>query len=161
MFYRVRQFVWGLTAKITEDDRRFIETYLNYDETELFSMLPRHEQVHALKVARQILSESLEGEYYDIYLIKAGLLHDIGKIYCRYGVVKKSILVLMDKFFPKVLKKLQRLKCVEVYYNHAEIAVTYLEDEDNYLKYLIRNHHNYEIQNDAKLKLLHRIDSQN
>lgn len=197
MNYRVKQFIWGLTAKLSKDDRAFVNRYLDEYESMLFFKLPRNEQVHSIKVATAVIEESrryekwnkvkdnsqhktIEGmqqeaeahkqlksaennlqEEIDIYLIKAAFLHDIGKINSGLNIVTKSILVIMDKLSPKLLTKLTRIKFVNTYYNHPEIAIGYLPEANDKVKYYIRNHHNYALNNDEKLKIIQKSDSKN
>lgn len=159
MFYRIKQFFWGITSKVDKKDKSFIEVYLNENERELFYSLPSYEQAHSLRVTREVLRKSLEDEVYDILLIKAALLHDIGKINSGLNLITKSIFVILDKFFPKFLKKFSSIYAVKAYYYHPEIAATILQDEEDYVRYLVKNHHNYSIKDDEKLSILQRADT--
>lgn len=161
MLYRIKQFFSGVTAKIDSNDRAFVEAYLNETEINLFYSLPIYEQAHSIRVAREVLRESLENQMYDILLVKAALLHDIGKLGSGLNLITKSILVLLEKAFPNLLRRFSGINMINAYYHHAEIAVTILNDEDDYIRYLIKNHHNYSIKNDKKLLILQRADSNN
>jgi hypothetical protein len=157
----VKQFIEGVRARLTPQDIYFIDKYLDDKEKGLFYSIPRYEQVHSLRVAREVLEESLKNDIYDIYLIKAALLHDIGKISGGLNLITKSIMVLLDNFAPCMLRKLKRTKSVNTYYNHPEIAATFLGEENEYLLFLIKNHHNYKISSDEKLKILQKADCNN
>lgn len=159
MFYRIKQFLWAATAKLKDEDKKFATEYLNDYEESLFFSLPVFEQVHSVKVAQGVLEECLKRDAYDVLLIKAALLHDIGKINTSLNIFTISILVIMDRIFPKGMKKLIFIKSINAYYNHPEIALKYLENTDEYIAFLIRNHHNYEIVWDEKLRILQKIDS--
>jgi predicted HD phosphohydrolase len=159
VFYRVKQFIWGITARLSKDEISFINSYLNEKEKSLFFSLPVYEQVHSVKVAKRVLKECENKELQDKMLIKASLLHDIGKINSGLNLITKSILVLSDKMMPKLTRKFKRISFVDAYYNHPEIAMDYLSKEDNYIKYLIKNHHNTLIH-DEKLKILQDADSE-
>ena len=171
MNYRVRQFFWGLMAKLSKEDVALVNRYLDEQESKLFFKLPRNEQVHSIKVAKEVIQESKKfqrnnsedkkHENIDMCLIKAAFLHDIGKINSGLNIITKSILVIMDKISPKLLMKLTRIRFVNTYYNHPEIAIGYLPEADDKVKYYIRNHHNYALNSDEKLKIIQKSDSKN
>lgn len=161
MIYRVKQFFWGLTARVPKEDISLVNNYLNEKERKLFFKLPGNEQVHSIKVAREVIYESSKLEVKDISLVKAAFLHDIGKIDSGLNIFNKSVIVILNKLAPKLLLKLIKLKAVNTYYNHPEIAMGLLESEDEKLKYYILNHHNYDIQGDKKLKIIQEADSKN
>lgn len=158
MIYRIKQFIWGITARINEDDKMLIDIYLDEHEKKMFYSLPTYEQAHSIRVAREVIRESKERGLYDIIVIKAALLHDIGKINTGLNIVTKSIMVIMDKLFPKFIKRLTFLDIVYAYYNHPEMALKYLNKHNEYIKYLIKNHHNYHINEDEKLVILQKAD---
>ncbi|GFR36594.1 HD domain-containing protein [Thermobrachium celere] len=155
--YRIRQFFWALFSKLTDDDKKFVNAYLSENERVLFNRLKESEKVHSVKVAKEVLERSLELDLYDINLIKAALLHDIGKVDSGLNVINKSIITIFNKLFPNFLKRFYNIRPIYAYYNHPEIALTYLNNCDNYIKFLIKNHHNYGI-NDKKLKILQEVD---
>ncbi|SKB00133.1 HD domain-containing protein [Caloramator quimbayensis] len=161
MFYRFRQFITAAFAKLTKEDINFINKYLNSYEVELFKRLPKYCKVHSVRVARDALEESLKKNLYDTYLIKACLLHDIGKINCGFNMFTNSIIVIIEKLLPSLLQRRKNIKIVNAYYNHPEIALSYIENEDSYVKYLILNHHNYSLKEDEKLIILQRCDCKN
>lgn len=160
MFYRIKQFLMGITAKTTIEDINFVKSYLNDKERELFFKLQIHEQVHSIKVARDVINISVKNNLYDIIIIKAALLHDIGKINSSLNIINKSIIILMDKFIPKITKKLMIIKPIYAYYNHPYIGSKYLYFENEDIQYLVKNHHNYYL-NDEKLKILQEADCRN
>lgn len=161
MLYRVRQFIWAATAKLTRDDLIFINGYLNEYEKKIFTSLPTSIQNHSIKVAREVLEECLKRDLYDMQLIKASLLHDIGQVNRGLNCITKSFMVIADKLFPRTSRKCSRIGFVKAYYEHAEMALDVLYIEPEYIKFLIRNHHNYNIQNDEKLRILQEADSRN
>lgn len=162
MLYRLKQFYWGLTSRIKKSDKEFIEIYLNSQELDLFSLLNKNEQLHSIRTARDVkkLIKDKEDEY---RLVRAALLHDIGKIEVSLTIIDKSFLVLLHRFTKGKLKKFIGIKKVDVYYNHPEkgynILKNYLDDER--VLYLVRNHHNKEIVNDEELEILKKCDSKN
>ena len=159
MIYRIKQFFWGFVEKLNDDDRLLIYKYLCAYEVKLFYMLPRNEQVHSIKVAKRVIFESKNRGINDSCLVKAAFLHDIGKIDSGLNVINKSILVILNKFMPSILVKLIKLKAVNAYYNHPEIALTYLKNENEEIKYYILNHHNYNLKQDEKLRIIQSADS--
>lgn len=161
MLYRAKQFFHGITAKITSEDISFIDNFLDIEEKELFFMLPGYEQAHSIRVARSVLEESVKKNVYDDMLIKAALLHDIGKINSGLNLITKSFMVILNKLCPKYLHKLKGIKFVNAYYNHPEIALGYLINEKEEVKFLVRNHHNYNIKGDEALEILQIADSEN
>ncbi len=161
LFYRVRQFIWAVTARLTGDDLIFIGSYLNDEEKKIFASLPISIQTHSVKVAREALEECQKQNLYDIQLIKAALLHDVGQAHTGLNPFTKSIMVLGSRLFPKFLRKLSKIRFVRAYYEHGEMALEILQAEPEYIKFLVRNHHNYNIQGDEKLKILQTVDSRN
>jgi hypothetical protein len=161
MLYRVKQFIWAATARLSINDITFINSYLNDYEKKIFSSLPTSIQNHSIKVSREVLEECLKWDLYDILLIKAALLHDIGQANRGLNCVTKSIIVIADKLFPSISRKCNKIGFVKAYYEHAEMALDVLYMEPEYIKFLIKNHHNYNIENDEKLKILQKADSRN
>lgn len=161
MLYRVKQFIWATTARLNREDLAFMASYLNDYEKDIFLSLPISTQVHSIKVAREVLEECLVKDLYDIQLIKAALLHDIGQANRGLNFITKSIMVIADWLLPKTARKCSRIGFVKAYYEHGEIALDALQMESEYVKFLVRNHHNYQINNDEKLKILQAADSRN
>lgn len=176
MFNRISQFFKALNATISFYDIEFINKNLSLKEKKIFFKLAKSEQKHSLNVAYSINQYILNSKLnYDItLLIKAALLHDIGKIYSSANVIEKSIIVILDKFTKGKLKKFNKYKKVDVYYNHADIAYNilcenYAEEKVGYLEkkfiesllYLVRNHHNDEINDNQDLNLLKYYDNKN
>lgn len=152
--YRVKQFFKAISAKITAEDLNLINEYLNENEIQLFNRLPVYDKKHCINVARDIIKEVDENEFNknnkDIthnMLIKAALLHDIGKLYRTLNPIDKSILVLLDKATKGNLKNYKTIKKIHVYYNHGEEGYKLLKDKNYNNKFLevIKNHHNKEI----------------
>lgn len=161
MLYRVKQFFWGITADISVDDVKLIGEYLDEYERKIFLKLPKYEQAHSIKVGKRVIEENHEHGLNDISLIKAAFLHDIGKINGGLNLITKSIMVLGERFAPNIIRRCIRLKMVNTYFNHPELAITYLKTEDERLKYLILNHHKPVFYNDKGLKILQDADSDN
>ena len=159
MIYRLKQFIWAVFSKPDDEDIKFVYKYLDKREREYFFKLKPFQQKHSIKVAKNVLDECLKRNLYDIILIKASLLHDIGKIQGRYNFFTNSIIVLAQKTMPHLFEKFSNKKLIYIYINHPEIGASYLKGDNDYLVYLIRNHHNYSIKGDEKLSLLQLSDS--
>jgi len=162
--YRVKQFYWSLTAKISVDDEELIDRYLDIEEKKLLEKLSIYEQKHSVNVAREVLKRSKEEGISNESLVKAALLHDVGKGLKKLNPIEKSIIVIFDSITKGKLKRLDRVKKIDIYYSHAEKGYNLLKVTGKYderFLYLIRNHHNMDIINDKELDLLKKCDSNN
>ncbi|HEU5100509.1 MAG TPA: hypothetical protein VFU22_15880 [Roseiflexaceae bacterium] len=74
--YRLGQLRAALTARLTPEDRAVAAAALSPNELRLFECMPRRDQRHCLDVFRLLQ----RGGYQDPLLLRAALLHDIGKI---------------------------------------------------------------------------------
>ncbi|SET16105.1 HDIG domain-containing protein [Natronincola peptidivorans] len=157
MLYRVKQFFQGLTAKIYDKDIAFIKEYLSPQEQELFFQLRKSEQRHSLNVAYGCYSEAPE----NTSLIKAALLHDIGKIGSNLTLINKSFVViaknlnLKENMTPAFLNK-------ALYYknHHGELGYEMLLKlglEEKILL-LVKNHHNTDFHTMEEMKILQYYD---
>ena len=201
---RVRQFIMNLTDRINENDYKYVESKLNKEEYELFKTISKSEQKHSVRVAKEIENVINEikkenqfekgytltnGEILDreiIFsakedlikneemLVKAGLLHDIGKSRQRINIIDKSIIVILNKLTSGKLRNIN-LKKIQCYYNHSEYSYEILKglskniDEvsdkninekliNNDFLEIVRNHHNENygeniVRNDKKYYL--------
>lgn len=161
--YRVKQFYWSITSKVNIEDERLIDGYLNEQEKYLFQKLTEYEKIHAIKVAKDV--EKLynkDGENKGM-LMKAALMHDIGKTVHRLTPISKSLMVILDSVSKGKIKKYHNIKQINVYYNHADIGYNILKKygyEERFL-YLIKNHHSDNIIGDEELNILKMCDSRN
>lgn len=160
MIVRIKQFLRGLLGRINEEDKRFIDNYLDDYEKNLFDKMTRYEKLHTLAVSKKI-----NRLYNNERLTKAGLLHDIGKIECAVNIVEKSIIVICDKFFRDTMKEM-KLKKLKVHYNHGEIGYSLLKKrEDRYSEEflsIIRYHHDKSFRglNQEEVKMLREVDEE-
>lgn len=167
MFKRIKQFYINLTDKMTEDDYIYVESKLTKKEYILFTKLLKSEQKHSVRVAKDIdrkfknneISSSTILNNKDI-LIKASLLHDIGKIKKKVNIIDKSIIVILNKLTRGSLKKLNNKK-VQCYYNHPEYSYDILKDviKNNVFLNIVRNHHKN--TNDELILFFQEIDDNN
>lgn len=162
--YRIKQFYWSITAKIDSNDIEIINKYLNKKEQDLFSKLSEYEQKHCVNVTRDVIKFCDKNKIDSSDLIRAALLHDIGKIYNKLNPIEKSLVVMIDNVSKGKLKKFKRLQKVDVYYNHAEKGYKLLKSFGDYNErflYLIKNHHNDYLFGDKELDILKKCDSMN
>lgn len=162
--YRIKQFYWSITSRIDLEDEELINKYLNTQEKKLLGSLSVYEQKHSVNVAKDVIKEYKNNNIKSDTLIKAALLHDIGKAYKKLNPFEKSIVVILNNLSKEKLRKYNNIKRVYVYYNHADIGYNILKDIKGYderFLYLIKNHHNDFIIGDKELELLKACDSKN
>lgn len=167
-FYRIKQFFWSLSFKLNLNELKYITERLNIEEAKLFKKLAIGEQKHSIRVAitvENICSEHIKTGNSSINkerLVKAALLHDIGKLYKHLNVIDKSVLVILNKITKGKLREYDNFKKIDIYYKHAEKGAQLLEelnyDED--IIFLVRNHHSM-IDGNIELDILKHSDSIN
>lgn len=153
MIQRIKQFTKGLTAKVSEEERQWVQGYLSPKEYQLFLKLRRDEQRHCIDVARHFTEKGM---------IRLGLLHDIGKLCYPLNLIQKSIMVIGDKLTHHKLKHLKYFKMVKGYYGHPKFGVDLLKKigvEDAIFLERVKNHHNDKTR-DKVLKQFQKIDEQ-
>lgn len=94
---RLRQGVRAVFAFTQTPDYAAMERYLTPDQQALFQRLNRGEQLHSLRVLRDVLAQEPETPH-DLAL--AALLHDTGKTRYPMAVWQKTVAVLTRKFAP-------------------------------------------------------------
>ncbi|MHC1746981.1 MAG: HD domain-containing protein [Cellulosilyticaceae bacterium] len=149
MIYRIKQFFWTITAKLSAEEKNFIQQYLFQEEQALFNKLKVYEQKHCITVAKGLEAyyankENCRNEE-KCEMIRVGLLHDIGKIKYPIGPVRKSIMVLLNHFTKGTAKRWHRLKMVKCYYNHPQIGYEMLKECHQYTEQflmLVKEHQN-------------------
>jgi putative nucleotidyltransferase with HDIG domain len=167
-FYRVKQFFWSLSIKLNLNELKYIDERLKVEEAEVFKKLAIGEQKHSIRVAimvENICKEHIQRGNCSINkdrLVKAALLHDIGKIYKHLNVIDKSVLVILNKMTKGKLREYNNIKKIDIYYNHAEKGAQLLEklNYDEAIIFLVRNHHSM-IDGNIELDILKYSDSIN
>lgn len=156
MLYRVRQFYKALFAKMTPSDQAFYKQYLTAKEITLFEQLKVYDQKHSVLVAKYLAQLTPE----DPYMIKAGLLHDIGKQVYPLNPVEKGLMVILHKLSKGKIQGFKALKMVKGYYEHPLLGYQLLEacgEYDAHFLMLVRDHHQKQIT-DEQLKRLKQAD---
>lgn len=163
--YRIKQFIWAITAPFKKVDKNIVNRYLNKEELYLFEKLQASEQQHSIRVCKDALRESIHWSNINkSKLAKIALLHDIGKIEKRLSVIDKSIIVIFDKVTNGSLKKYTSLKKIDVYYNHAKKSSNLLKNiniNDDELLEAIEKHHCKEQSNNCYLEIIKKCDDNN
>ena len=102
MIKRIRQFWRAIKAKLTVEDEVFIDKYLNDEEQKLFFAMQVYDQRHVLNVAHTAKKIIEQNQYENIdynLLIRACLLHDVGRTAKDICLMDKVTSVLLGKIF--------------------------------------------------------------
>ena len=155
---RVRQVYMNLTDRMSIKDYKYVESILSDKELHLFKKILKSEQKHSVRLAKNMETalkvDCEKKDYFNKYrdiLIKAALLHDVGKATARINVFEKCILVLLNKITKGKLRNIKNKK-VDCYYNHASYSYDFLKGivDDELVLDIIKNHH-CETENDLIL----------
>lgn len=99
MIYRVKQLWWAVTAQPVAD--KVVGEWLNQDERLLFHRYSANDQQHALRVVRHLQQISATHPS----LIKAALMHDVGKTQVSLTVWDRCFIVIASLLLPKQAEK--------------------------------------------------------
>lgn len=163
--YRIKQFIWAITAYFKPIDKNLIKKYLNENEQILFDKLRLEDKHHCIRVCNDAIKKTEVNKYSidEEKLAKIALLHDIGKSYKGLNIIDKSVLVILDKFTKGNLKKYDNNK-INTYYNHPKESVNLLKNTCIYDKEFleaVEKHHYKEISSNIYLKIIKECDDQN
>ena len=100
LVYRVRQFWHALFARPTPEDLALARSALSAPQMRLFEQLQPSEQVHSLRIYRQLL---VHGETQPDLLV-AALLHDVGKSRFPLHPWDRALIVLARAVIPERVK---------------------------------------------------------
>ncbi len=126
MPYRIKQFIWNITAKTDENDYNWAVSYLSDKEKVVFDKLSPGEQNHSIRVAR-LMEEEMKNVANNKIYVKLGLLHDIGKTKYKLNVFKKVCMLFVHKLSRGKAKKYDSIKMIKGYYTHGQIGRNMLE----------------------------------
>ena len=128
---RVRQFVRAVFARLTVEDRAYIEKHLSADGQSLFFDMNVAYTAEAMAEEKKLLLDKK-------LLIRCALLHDVGRRKGDMGIFGKVFAVLMQGFFPAFSRKWARegqkslldypRHALYVYYYHPEIGAELLKN---------------------------------
>jgi hypothetical protein len=131
--YRVRQFIQGLQAHVTDAERRQVAAILPAAARPIFARMPLDAQRHSLNVLHALQAAGTV----DHDLAVAALLHDAGKVApngIRLGLWARGPLVLAETLFPALVHRIaepvpsHRLRyAVYVHTQHAYLGARQAE----------------------------------
>lgn len=175
MIQRVRQFFRAIFATMREADHALVRQSLSKAEQELFYAMHVADQVHARNVARTALALAEENPcgVDRTLLLRAALLHDVGRRTGDLDVWGKVFAVLAMKFFPRLVLRLMRVEAGSIFYplgralfvshHHASIGAARLRAIGLFREAaIVERHHLPPAAEDApELLLLRMADEQN
>lgn len=142
MIGRVRQFYRALTARLTADDIERVKKLLPAAAQPLFFAMHRADQYHAFRVAHTAkelaakLPDREQAKLNHALLIRACLLHDVGRKKGDLDIAGKVWAVVLTKLLPALSHRLADSKRggaleyithgLYVYYHHPEIGAARL-----------------------------------
>ena len=169
MMKRIRQFFHAVFAKVSAEDKLFLNQNLDKSQQALFFGMSVPDQCHALRTARTAIALA---EKLDLPLLtRCALLHDVGRRDGEFGIFWKCFAVLFADLFPSqaqaygegahgdgVLHRKMR-----VYYHHAEIGADMLLREGFAAEAeIVRRHHKAPAEDDPpELRILRMADEMN
>jgi hypothetical protein len=102
--YRVGQFLRALTARVPGGEVEQAMRVLTPEAQGLFRRQATQDQRHALAVYRTLY----QAGHTDPELLAAALLHDVGKAAAQLPAWQRAIIVLLDRFAPRLLARLSQ-----------------------------------------------------
>lgn len=142
--YRVRQFLGALRAELGLWRPPDLSAHLSEGELSLFQRMSRADQRHAVAVWQALRAA---GER-DPWLLRAALLHDVGKAESGLGLWHRVAFVLLSALWPGLLARLAKggggwREGFRVLQHHAERGAQLACDAgaSPLVVALIRNHH--------------------
>jgi hypothetical protein len=140
---RFRQFLAAVRARVSGDEMTVLERHLDPSQRDLFRQMSPIDQRHCLDVFNNLLRQ----DHSDPDLLRAALLHDVGKrgIHLWHRVAG----VLLEAFHPALLEKLavnrpqSWLYGFYIYRYHANLSAELAERSgcSPSVVELIRGHH--------------------
>ncbi|MBP2649874.1 MAG: hypothetical protein H6Q74_699 [Firmicutes bacterium] len=175
MLSRVKQVIAALTAKVNFSDQVFVSKRLNDKERKLFYGMNLPDQRHALNVAYTSLNLSRNNPESDLnLLVRAALLHDVGKQLGDVSTLDKIITVIAHQLVPELASKWGRegrggkianfRHAVYVHFHHPERSAQLLRAigaEPKLVDIISRHHAESQLSDAIELKLLRQADDLN
>lgn len=94
-------------SKLSPEDVKFVNSYLGDPGKFLFFQMSKMDQHHAVEVARSIMAEAATVQRLDLpNLIRAALLHDIGKVEGDFGFWSRLVVGFVRRTNPTLRGKL-------------------------------------------------------
>ncbi len=158
--YRLSQLRSSLGARLSLAEREWVDHTLFEAERPFFHRMPRRDQVHCVRVAREVRDRG-GGEH----LVRVALLHDCGKTMPPHKVplLYRGGVVLLAALSPALLHRLARpwgpLWPVYLSVHHPELGARALHQAgvDPAIVELVRRHQ--EVSTDLELSVLQAADA--
>ncbi|HHY19284.1 MAG TPA: HD domain-containing protein [Firmicutes bacterium] len=152
---------WRSAVKYKKDPQfnsqelKFLQEHLTDWERALFEQMDYVDQRHALAVSQSVVTDPrLHSEEDKLNLIKAALLHDIGKIRGDFTITQRVLAKIIKHIFPEYRKKLlvkgekskpgtlaRAVFVQEIHPNRGAYMLS-VSGTDQAVVELVRNHHN-------------------
>ena len=164
--YRTWQFWQSLKRSPGPAERGIVQSLLSSQELALFQKLPTSDQNHSLRVLQTL---QIAGEM-DPDLLKAALLHDVGKSLYPLHRWERVFAVLMWAVLPDTARKWGRLeprslrRSLAVIHHHPEWGARLVEEAGSSQRVieLVRYHERDEttgIMDEGGVELLHKLQN--
>ena len=101
VLYRVRQFTLALGAQANRERAEDLTQHLDPRQLDLFQQMSSVDQHHCLAVADSLR----EAGYTDASVLRAGLLHDVGKTLGPVRIWHRVLAVLVKALLPSMWEK--------------------------------------------------------
>lgn len=101
LVYRTRQFWQAISTDSSREDMELAAAALNPSQFKLFQQMHKSEQVHSLRVLKELRNQGEENTDLQI----AALLHDVGKIKLPLRVWERVLIVLVKAICPHCVKE--------------------------------------------------------
>lgn len=161
MVNKIKQFFKMISYNFKKIDNDFLGTYLTSEEMLLIKKLKKSELHHSILVAKDIKKE-LDKNLIKISFInykasiKAGLLHDIGKIQFQINIFEKSVATIIKKIYKDEKSPFDSYEFYKSYIYHgkrgAEILKKYKSFEENKELYDVIKYHHISLNRFRKIK---------
>lgn len=167
---RANQFFRDILSPFYRIDYAMLARYLTEAESEFISRLRKAEILHSVEAARKTrdrLPKELPEEERNA-VIKAVLMHDVGKYHFPMSALTKTMMVLFHKRLSRNPDNLNQYSVLDVYLNHGRYGYDVLKQLDSFPDYpylydLVRYHHKpekFEAKYGAKEQEIFRIYKQ-
>lgn len=134
---RINQFFKDVLAPFYQVDYALLARYLTEAESDYISRLRKAELLHVVQVAQKT-KNALPGDLSEAErtsIIKAVLLHDVGKYHYAMGPIAKTMMVLFGKRLSQNQDHIKKYSMVDVYLNHAQYSWEIVRELESFPEY--------------------------